>query len=429
MSVKIARTVDDLTYPQPVDLPMSWSIVGSAVRARRFLGADPIERAAVMTRRILERVRDERSPPPSYRVVNVDGADMLYDDLGDIFLAGEADLGEPIFPRAARGYRRSLGNGLLYARIEPHKSYRDFRAEDAGLADRVAELEAIIHRHMADGHGGQILGEYLQELEDLRDAANAATAAERHIPLSMPPGFEGKWDCWLDQGGEIVCCSIGLRGPRGDLRIATSAAPVERHAVDLVRAARLTGCNTDELAGVLPTIACMLGGGSLASHLAAASPALLARPEASGSAPFVGCLAPARRHSLACLLGVLQDAQRGDDGARQEWEGLAHVAEHLDHPRARRLGAAMCGARSLLVAGDGGGQLDEARAVTDAFAKWSDAKSRQDPTSWIFKGPSDAEVATLRADFNRVDAAFRGRYGYSPADRVTTPGGVLTVRA
>ena len=121
MSVKIAETVDELTYPQPVDLPMSWDIVGSLVLARKaaILEADPVSRASEMTRRILERVRDERSRPPPYRVVDVDGARMLYSDLGDIFLA-EDEEGEPVFPRAARLYRRSIGDGPRFVRLEPH---------------------------------------------------------------------------------------------------------------------------------------------------------------------------------------------------------------------------------------------------------------------------------------------------------------------
>jgi hypothetical protein len=102
---------------------------------------------------------------------------------------------------------------------------------------------------------------------------------------------------------------------------------VVKHVNDVVGYARAVGASVSELLGVLPTVACMMGGGFLIPQMASCAPQLLARPEVVAGGTFVGRMVPKHHPSFAALISLLQRAQSGYTVAIEEWERLAQVAQ------------------------------------------------------------------------------------------------------
>lgn len=295
-----------------VNKPMTYEFLGAMIQDYHFLDV------VGATQKIVERARDKKAPPPSLRVVPADEPAPIVDRfLEEILLVG--DLASQ-FP-CTIGFYETFRVEPKYVRLDTEKSYRDFRMsqspEMAELRAEVARLSSLLHAHMADGHGPQItesLGRLISDEE-----------VSRRIPLSMPPWAEGKWDCWREGG--LVCCSIRLPGADGTARICTSATPIEPYVHEVVGYAHEVGGNISAMLGVLPTVACMMAGGSLPPAMCKAAPSILARPEVQSGNIFIGRLAGASQPALAAMIALLQKAQNGDPQATSEWQKFTKLAE------------------------------------------------------------------------------------------------------
>lgn len=293
-----------------------------------MVGDDPVASAAESTRRIVERARDAKSPSlPPAAVTHYD-ADYIDVDPTTAEILGSAGVDETAFPVTTELYRAfAKKREPKYVRLDTEASYRDFRAEQspeiAELRLKVEALEALVRAHTRDGHGAQdVIVGLASDVSKLQ-----SSTADKRVPMQMPPWAEGTWDCWREDGpdGGLVCCSIALPGHDGEVRICTAATPVRKHVEDVVGYSHDVECDVVDLLGVLPTIACMLAGGSLMTEMAAAAPAVLAHPDARGDQPFIGKIVPANQPTLATLIALLQRAQAGDAQAAREWSALARV--------------------------------------------------------------------------------------------------------
>lgn len=331
-------------------LDKTWDFIDNN-HGRNFvpiLGADPATVEA--TRKIIEKARDSKAPPLPMMVAELDAdvVKMPGDYLDEVILLGVD--GAPAFPMAA-SLRHEYGGDAdpKYVRVDTAPSYREFRTaqspEMAALRQRVGEMEDLLRAHLADPHAHhETVAGYLDDISRLGTQADPAA---KRIPLSMPPWAEGKYDCWRE--GDLICCSIALPGNDGHVRICTSATPIKKHVDLVVGYAQAVGAKVSEMLGVLPTVACMMGGGFLIPQMAKAAPQLLARPEVVAGGTFVGRLVPANIPSFAALIALLQRAQSGNETATAEWERLADVA--ASEPELTRL---MVKAQEKLLAAQGG---------------------------------------------------------------------------
>lgn len=296
----------DRDFTVSVNAPVQWEFLGNVVSD---FHATVLEEIVGATERIIERARAAKGPPPLYRVVPIE-RDTIYapwsDAVSQVTLLG-VDAGEAEFPLTRALYEHFVNVGMQPVRLDTFESYEEFRS-----APEMAD-EAMVGMI---GH----LGDMSRLGHDAKE-----------VPLSLPPWAEGKYRCWLE--GDSVCCSIMVPGPDGQVRICTTWMPATKHLDEVVGHAHAVGAkDVTQLLGVLPTIACMMGGGDMAPRLAAVAPALLARPEVVGGGTFAGAMVPANHPSLAALMALLQHAQAGDDQAQIEWqkfEALAHLSDDL----------------------------------------------------------------------------------------------------
>lgn len=310
---------------------------------------------ATAVKRVVAQARNERPAPPTMRVVSANedfhNPIGLPEHVADVVVFGDDEAGNPLFPVTAKLYE-SFAVGAddrapRYIRLDTDASYKDFRTENspvmAMLKAKVEELEALVRGHMADDtvhvHG------IATDISRLQAAGDGMT----RVPLMLPPAAEGAVDCWRD--GDVICCSMWLPGPDGDVRVCTTATPLAEHVADVADYTRRSGVEPADVLGFLPTMACMLGGGSLLPKMAAAASSLLARPEAATGEPFVGRMVPANQPTLATLIALLQLCQRGEAQACTEWSRLATLAASVPE-----LAAAMADAKARLRSAQRGAQ-------------------------------------------------------------------------
>lgn len=295
-----------------------------AVDKGEHVGDDLVSQAAATTKKIIRRARDEATPASAPAMVtHYDATDEVSIDPVQLEILGEDGIDERNFPITSGLYRRFRASAEpTFVRLDTEESYPDYRGAD--LHRKVAALDALLHAHLADGHGGQdIVVGLASDISALQDET-----AARRVPLKMPPWADGTWDCWREPGpeGGLVCCSMALPGHDGTIRICTNAAPVKRRVEDVARYAREEGGDVVTLLGVLPTIACMLTGRDLMTGMAAAAPKILAHPAARSNTPFVGRIVPANQPTMAAIIALLQTAQSGNAQAAREWGMLAEAA-------------------------------------------------------------------------------------------------------
>lgn len=296
----------DEDFTVAVNAPVQWEFLGNVVSD---FHATVLEEIIGQTERIITRVRDQKSPAPWIRVVAVE-PDTIYapyaDAVSQVTLLGN-DAGESEFPLTKALYDHFQSVGEMWpVRLDTLESYEEFRSAP----------------EMADEAMAGMLGH-------LGDMSRLARTQEE-IPLSLPFDKD-TYRCWRE--GEMVCCSIAVPGPDGEMRICTSWTPAEKHVNEVVGHAHAIGVkDVTTMLGVLPTVACMMGGSELAPRLAAAAPALLARPEVQDGGIFVGAMV-ANHPSLAALMALWQEARGGNVQAAEEWkkfEALAHLSDELD---------------------------------------------------------------------------------------------------
>ena len=251
-------------------------------------------------------------------------------------ILGAAEASTPLLTRIFSKFAKK--QSPTYVRLDTAKSYKDFRAtqspEMAELQQKVAELALILRGHIADGHGNPMtFDDDLAQVTAHDVMVLWGEIQDKQVPIKLPPFADGKYSCWHEPGeaGGVVCASLMLPGPDGELRIATAATPVFEHVVEVCGHTQNVGGRVTELLGVLPTVACMLGGSHLIPRMARAAPKLLARPEVQqGDSIFVGKIVPYVQPSLAAIMTLCQKAQSGDAEAIREWKLLAKYAEAKD---------------------------------------------------------------------------------------------------
>ena len=269
-----------------------------------IVGEETAQRAALAVREVVRQARDDREPTPPLDVVTFDELDAL-----DVTVLG-ADQ-----PRGAP----------RYLRVDTEDSYRDFVADGspelAALRDKVEELEAALQAHI-DDPDAHILG----MIEDISVLLPEAEAAQRRVPLRLPPWAEGKIDCWRE--GDVICCSIRLPGPDGKVRLCTSAAPLADGVIEVIGCASRAGIDVVDVLGALPEMACVLVGASVAKMLLAAAPSALSRPEVRAGEVFVGAVVrPDDRVRAGALVALLQRCDAGNAAACSEWAALVGAAK------------------------------------------------------------------------------------------------------
>lgn len=283
-------------------------------------------------RQVIKKARDNRQPPPKMRAVAVDEpeAEHLLDwGLTDVFVGVAEATGSPNpFPLTSELMLRfGADSEPRYVRVDTEASYRAFRGrsspELSEVRERIDALSARLAEHEEDPHAHQELLEEVNDLTALGMAAGQAESAKR-IDLWLPRRFEGLVQAW--QEGEMVCASLKLPGADGEVRICTSLEPVQKCIAEMARHASEANVPATSVLGILPAMGVVLGAGTVIKSVAAAAPAILRRPEASGRKPFIVRIEPKANPALCALAALAQQCQSGNDRACEEWKRLRNLA-------------------------------------------------------------------------------------------------------
>lgn len=348
---------DDLyaRYPQPTPA--------------RVVGAD-LKR---VTGNILRRARQRRlaaplqvrpvRADPTARSFQLDG--RSYEVLGGAQRCEElATGGLPLYAAALRCFQSALP-APKFVRVDTPSTYARFREQrHAACCDelhaRVAELESLLSQHVADRHGDGRLaalestvarlaeqraddsfrfGDYPQQ--DLLGGSVGERSADGATRIAVVPALRGKVECWQD--GEEICCTVRFLNPRGELRLATTGTPMQRHLEEALSCASVA-----ELEHALPVmgrLAQILGSTALIPELCRVAPILSTTGQTS---PMIGVMFPQSTSVLPAAMALLQQCQRGDRRAWREVRSmerrgggdlLAEAASRLS--RAQRVKAQM----------------------------------------------------------------------------------------
>lgn len=324
-----------------IDFDKGFSVYGDddLLGDDEILGAKRVSKhsAAKAVKKIVAKAAKERLPPPPLEVsdVIVLGGESEDDCVGDAFTY------------------EIVGNASSYMEIigadeDTVSVFGDDEVGDDGMFSASAGtprhplLRAIYNRIAASSPPPRRVrldtvdsyANFLHGREHREDELGEAVAAPMtHVPLSLPPQFEGKIRCWRD--GDEICCSIQLPGPDGQLRIATTGTPAATHAEEVVGYAVGAGVDPVDVLGVLPTVANILGGGSLVPQLAQVAPTLLKAAGKRG-VPVSATIAPTVDPAVAALATMKSMCAKGDQQACDE---LAQIQEDADNgdERARAL--------------------------------------------------------------------------------------------
>ncbi len=300
---------------------------------------DPV--LANKAKKIVAVAATKRLPTPSLKVmpdqpyITVFGASTL-DDLmrapdtmiGDdsvpaLFVSPTQDNGEfPLLKKIHDRFKQEEPTPKP-VRVDTPKTYDEYRTSRLKptldeLDAKLAELEQLQANH-ADYDTARFAA--LQaEIAHLQDKA------DQKIPLSLPPYMDGKVDCWKD--GDLICCSIKMPAPNGSPRVATITSPVEKHLTDVVGYTQEAGEDPLTVLGIIPKIACMLGGGRLIPQLASAAPSLMSQPEVNDpTKPFFVKVGTPDTTALVSMMALEQAAQQGNEQAKVEFDKLVEKSK------------------------------------------------------------------------------------------------------
>lgn len=318
-------------YSRGYDTATKDTAVGAAAAADRpgyEIGASP----ALAVAKVVEKARDNRQPPPPMRAVD---AEAMMDDDYDYgmtdMMIGVADVtGNPDpFPLTSQlMLRAGASTAPRFVRVDTEESYKVFRTENS---PELAELAARLDAHMADpyAHGnGQNepssdLSDDIEELVHIGAEADAAEDAKR-IDLWMPKRFDGLVTAWKENG--FVCTSMTLPGHDGEVRICTSLEPIVKCVSEMSRHAAESGVPASTVVGVISEMGCVLGAGTALKEMAAAAPAILARPEAQTKMPFMVRIEPKLNPALGALMMLVAACRQGNQQACAEWQKLGELS-------------------------------------------------------------------------------------------------------
>jgi hypothetical protein len=286
--------------------------------------------------KVVEKARDNRQPPPPMKAVDVDAPiDEGFDpDVSEFLIGAAMAAGKNHFPITTEFMNRA-GAGLppRYVRVDTEESYKAFRTEQSpergDLADKVAELQAKLEEHMADGHGGEEMSpELSDDMEDLVLLGQQAEAAdeEKRVELWMPKQFQGNVEAWREGG--MICASLRVEGKNGkpnEIRICTSMEPIAKCVDEMSRHASESGVPASTIVGVLPAMGCVLGAGTIMKETAAAAKSIMEKAGAVPG-PFMVRIEPKTNPALCALAMLAMACKYGNKQACSEWHALAKLS-------------------------------------------------------------------------------------------------------
>jgi hypothetical protein len=117
-----------------------------------------------------------------------------------------------------------------------------------------------------------------------------------------------------------------LPGSDGEVRICTSLEPIVKCVEEMSRHAAESGVPAASVIGVLTDMGCVLGAGTALKEMAAAAPAILARPEASMKMPFMVRIEPKVNPALGALMMLVAACRQGNQQACDEWKRLGELS-------------------------------------------------------------------------------------------------------
>jgi hypothetical protein len=287
------------------------------------IGDEQVKAAVV---KVVEKARDNRQPAPPMKAVDVDAP--LEDDASG-FLSSIV-IGATVSAPGAVEPFPLLSQLLLRAgatveprivRVDTEESYKQFRTE---RSPELSAVSAKLEAHLSDplAHESDDIDDDINDLVMLGEEAQAVEAQKR-VEMWMPTRFDGKVEAWKQ--GDKVFASIALPGCDGEVRICTAFEPMRKCVEEMMRHASETQDGAS-VVGVLPAMGCVLGAGTVMKEMAAAAPAILARPEARMKMPFVVRIEPKIAPNLAALVMLAAAAKMGNTQAVSEWQKLASLS-------------------------------------------------------------------------------------------------------
>lgn len=336
----MADVVDESTLPAPVEIGgevlTPWDAfmseparIGNAEIGNVEIGANTEIGEALALRAVVEKARDNRQPAPTMRAVDVDSPQRDESDswlMTDTFIGVAQATGSPDpFPLTSKLLQRfGAGAPPRIVRVDTEESYEQFRAanspELAEFRRRLDDLAERFAAHEADPYAHEYPVEDLEDVTSLGEAVRGAEA-DKCIELSLPSSVDGKIARWIEDG--YVCVSLKLPGCDGKVRICTAYEPVEKGVAEMSRHAAEAGVPAGEIVGSLPAMGVALGAANVIKDLAAAAPAILARPEAARSLPFEVRIEPKASPALCALATLALECRKGNPQACNEWQQLS----------------------------------------------------------------------------------------------------------
>lgn len=250
-----------------------------------------------------EVARHRLAPPP-----------MIVQPVGHVDLSGAHVIlgaepeptGLPIFDELHERFSRALP-GPKVMRVDDEGSYARFRD-----ARRARYFPAVV------GASG----------DEVIDALSGALTGGR--PVKLPGYPEGAVECWHD--GPEVYCTVRALGPGRQLRMLTSATPVDKHVSEFVSASKRAGVAPETASVLGEDMVPVLGGTSLVPQICAAAPEMI------GLEPPATVIATANSDpKIAATMALLQRAQQGDHQALSEVIALAKLDERTVGDARRKL--------------------------------------------------------------------------------------------
>lgn len=296
------------------------------------LGANTEIGQALAVRAVLEKARDNRSPAPPMRALDVDAPGRDYEDdwlLTGTCIGAAADSGNPNPYPLLTKYMQKAGAGMppRIVQVDTEESYRTFRAagspEMAAFHEKLDDLERKFAAHSRDPYAHERLADELDDLTWLGAEADEALA-EKRVEMDLLPGAEGKHDSWTD--GEDIFSSIKIPHEDGGVWWLTSAEPWDKSVKEASRHAAESNASASAVGEIIPAIGERLGAATAIKEMVAAVPSILARPEAKGTSPFVVRIEPAMSPALCALVLLALDCAAGNAQACDEWNRLGVAA-------------------------------------------------------------------------------------------------------
>lgn len=300
-----------------------------------------------------------------------------------------ADSGQFPVLRGALRQAQAQAEQPLVVRVDDEDSYGQFMGEATvrEIDRRLRELRAFVEQHAADHHGAPVpplrtwdaIGA-AQAVSDLQSATSALEASRKFpaVEVGLPDYAQGAVRCWRD-GGHVVC-SIDFETATGDVRTATSAAPMSAAVDEMAGWALQRGGDAVTILGALPQLAASATGKRLVRDVARAAQTASNRMDVCGMVRGAGPVIVI--HGLAggsppltALMNLEEKCQAGDAQACRE---MAMIEAAAATPMGQKVAAPL---------------LSEARRRVAAQALAGEVKK---PSFWKRLGQSYAQAAGWR---------------------------------